>query len=81
MHTELSGYKLLTFVGKIKIKDTNKGIKIKILQIMQTTGSRHKPILSINRNPALGAYMRQIYHNLLYQYNTLVITTAYGAVV
>ena len=38
-------------------------------------------ILLVNRNPALGAYMRQIYRDLLYQDNTLVITTAYGAVV
>ena len=38
-------------------------------------------VILINRNPALGAYMRQIYRDLLYQDNTLVITTAYGAVV
>ena len=35
----------------------------------------------VNRNPSVGAYMRQIYLDLLYEDNTLVNTTAYGAVV
>ena len=47
-------------------------------------GDHHGGVLEaehLNRNPAVGAYMRQIYRDLLYQDNTLVITTADGAVV
>ena len=36
---------------------------------------------AFNRKPAVGAYMRQIYRDLLYQDNTLVITTADEAVI